>query len=68
MATVCVIDDDLLPTEALDVVLATTVEESERLDGLEDKVEENPPRVWLTRCSRKKRDISMLCMAAGRWW
>ena len=50
--------DDLLPTAALAVALAT-LEEIQRRDGLEDEMEENAPRVKLTRCSRKKRDISM---------
>ena len=57
MAAVCGIDDGLLPTSALTVALAT-VEEPQRLDGLEDEMGENAPRVELTRCSRKKRDIS----------
>ena len=60
--------DDLLPTAALAVALAT-LEEIQRRDGLEDEVEENASRVKLTpRCSRKKRDIRMfveLGAAAG---
>ena len=68
MAAVCGIDDDLLPTAALAVALATTAEETQRLHGLEDEMEENAPRVKFTRCSRKKRGISMyvwLGAAAG---
>ena len=60
--------DDLLPTAALAVALAT-LKEIQRRDGLEDDMEENAPRVKLTRCSKKKRDISMyvwLGAAAGR--
>ena len=59
MAAVCGIDDDLLPTAALAVALPI-VEETQRLHGLEDAMEE---------CSRKKRDISMymwLGAGAGR--
>ena len=44
MAAVCGIDDDLVPTAALAVAL-TTVEETQRIDGLEDEIEENAPRV-----------------------
>ena len=61
--------DDFLPTAALAVPWAT-LEEIQRRDGLEDEMEDNSPRVKLTRCSRKKRDISMyvwLGVAAGRW-
>ena len=60
--------DDLLPTSALAVALVA-LEEVQRRDGLEDEMEENAPRVKLTRCSRKKQDISMyvrLGAAAGR--
>ena len=67
MAAMCGIDDDLLPTAALAVALAT-VEKNQRLDGLGDEMEENVPRVKFTRCSMKKRDFSMsvwLGAAAG---
>ena len=57
MATVRDIDD-LLTTAALAVALAT-LEEIQRRDDLENDMEENAPRVKLTRCSRKKRDINM---------
>ena len=60
--------DDLLPTAAPAVALVT-LEEIQRRDGLEDEMEENAPRVKLTRWSRKKRDISiyvLLGAAAGR--
>ena len=60
--------DDIFPTATLDVALAA-LEEVRLLDGLEDEREENPPRVKLTRCSRKKRGINMyvrLAAAAGR--
>ena len=47
-----------------------SLEEVQLRDGLQDELEENPPRVKLTpRCSRTKRDISMyvwLGAAAGR--
>ena len=58
MAAVCGIDDDILPTAALAGALAT-LKEVQRRDGLEDEMAENAPRVKLTRCSRKKRDMSM---------
>ena len=60
--------DDLLPIAALAVALAALAE-ARRRDGLEDEMGENAPRVKLTRCSMKKRDISMyarLGEAAGR--
>ena len=57
MAAVRGVDDSLIAA-ALAVALAT-LEEIQRRDGLEDEMEENAPRVKLTRCSRKKRDISM---------
>ena len=44
MAAVCGIKDDLLPTAALAAALAS-VEETQRLGGLEDDMEENAPRV-----------------------
>ena len=55
MATVRGIDDRA-PTTALAVALAT-LEEVQRHEGLKDEMEENAPRVTLTRCSRKKRDM-----------
>ena len=60
--------DDLLTTAALAVALAGLAE-VQRRDALEDEMEENTPRVKLTRGSRKKRDMSMyasLGAAAGR--
>ena len=59
--------DDLLPTAALAVALAA-VEETQRLDGLQDEVEENAPRVKLTRFSRTKQNISILCVVVRRCW
>ena len=54
--------DDYMPTATLAVALVTR-EEIQCRDGLEDEMEENASRVKLTRCSRKKRDISMyVCM------
>ena len=35
------------------------LEDIQRRDGLEDEMEENAPRLKLTRCSRKKQDISL---------
>ena len=61
MVTLCLL------TPVLSVALAT-VEETQRLDGLENEMEKNARRVKLARCSRKKRDISMyvwLGAAAG---
>ena len=60
--------DDLLRTAALAVALAA-LEDVQRPHGFEDEMEENAPRVKLTRCSRKKRDLSTcvwLDAAAGR--
>ena len=60
--------DDLLPSAALAAALAT-LEEIQRRDDLEDEMEGSAPRVKLTRCSRKKRDMSIyvwLGAAAGR--
>ena len=60
--------DGLLTTAALAVALAGLAE-VQRRDALEDEMEENTPRVKLTRGSRKKRDMSMyasLGAAAGR--
>ena len=54
--------DDLLSIVALAVALAT-LEEIQPRDGLEDEMAENAPRVKLTRCSRKKRDM----MSAYVW-
>ena len=50
--------DDLLPTTVLTVALAA-VEEVQRRVSLEVEMEENAPRVKLTRYSGEKRDISM---------
>ena len=50
--------NDILPTAALAEGLAT-LEEIQRRDGIEDEMKENAPRAKLTRCLRKKRDISM---------
>ena len=59
--------DDLLPTAALAVALAT-LEETQRRDGLEHEMEENAPRVTLPRRSRKKRDISMYVWLGASYW
>ena len=53
MAAVCGIDDDLLPTAALAVALAT-VEETQRLDGLQDEIEENARRMICPVCEALK--------------
>ena len=49
--------DDLLPTVALAVALAT-LEEIQRRDGLEDEMEEIAPRVKLTRCWGMKTSLT----------
>ena len=50
-------------TAALVVALAT-LEEIQLRDGLEDETKESSPRSKLTRCSRKKRDMSMYAWLA----
>ena len=50
--------DDLLPAAALAVALAA-LEEVKRQD-LNDDMDENSPRVKLTRCPRKRRDSGCL--------
>ena len=60
--------DDVLPTAALAVAVAT-LEGIQGRDGLDDGMKENAPRVKLSRCSWKKRNMSMyvwLGAAAGK--
>ena len=52
--------DDLLPTVALAVALAT-LEDTQRRDGLEDEMEENAPRVKLTPHAARGRSETSAC-------
>ena len=54
--------DGLWPTAPPPLAVALVTLEEKKIqsrDGLEDEMEESAPRLKLTRCSRKKRDISM---------